>query len=217
MGDRTTEEQELRTLRASIHQTPIATTVTDNRMDDNPIVEVNRAFEVLTGYPSDEIIGQNCRFLGGPGTDPQARAALRSAVAQGRSTIVELLNYRKDGTPFRNAVMLAPVLDAERRVVMFIGSQMEVEATDTASGLRRTKALEQVSGLTPRLRQILELMASGYRNKQIGGMLGIAEKTVKMHRTRLFQALDVTNSSEAIRIAVEAELPSGHRSNGASD
>lgn len=216
MRERITEEHELDTIRASIHQTPLATIVTDNRLDDNPIVEANRAFEVLTGYRLDEIVGKNCRFLSGSGTDPEARAALRFAVEHGRPAIVELMNYRKDGSPFRNAVMLAPVLDTRGDVVMFIGSQMEVDLADTASGLRRAKARELLGRLTPRLRQILELMASGYRNKQIGGMLGIGEKTVKMHRARLFQALDITNSAEAIRIAVEAGMLDD-RSNGLSD
>ena len=59
-------------------------------------------------------------------------------------------------------------------------------------------------------------MASGYRNKQIGGMLSIGEKTVKMHRARLLQALDITNSAEAIRIAVEAGMLDD-RSNDVSD
>lgn len=210
------DEHELDTLRASIHRTPIATIVTDNRLDDNPIVDVNRAFEVLTGYSRDEIVGRNCRFLGGAGTDPDARAALRSAVAHGRPTIVELINYRKDGRPFLNAVMLAPVLDKNAKVVMFIGSQMEVGPARTESASRRAKARELVNRLTPRLRQILKLMASGYRNKQIGGMLGIGEKTVKMHRARLFRALDIINSAEAIRIAVEAGMLED-RNNGVSD
>ena len=217
MGKPLTGEDEFDGVRASIHRTPIATIVTDNRIEDNPIVEANRAFEALTGYPTHEIIGRNCRFLAGSGTDHEARASLRSAVEQGRPAVVELLNYRKNGTPFRNAVMIAPLLDADGRVAMFIGSQMEVNAADAGSGLRRAKALEQVSKLTPRLRQILELMASGHRNKQIGGILGIGEKTVKMHRVRLLQALHVTNSSEAIRIAVEAGLPSGYSSNGLRD
>jgi PAS domain S-box-containing protein len=199
------EEQELDAIKAAIHQTPIATIVTDNRVDDNPIVEVNRAFEILTGYGRDEIIGRNCRFLGGPGTDPQARAVLRTAVAQGQAALAELTNYRKDGTPFENAVMIAPVLDLEGRAVMFVGSQMEVART--ASGLRRVEAAERLKALTPRLRQLLELTASGYRNKQIAVLMGISEKTVKMHRARLCAALGVSNSIEAIRIAVEAGLP----------
>ena len=206
MSEGISDKHELESIKASIHQTPIATIVTDNRLHDNPIVEVNQAFEVLTGYPRDEILGRNCRFLSGSGTDPDARAELRSAVAQGRPTIIELLNYRKDGTPFRNAVMLAPILDADGAVVLFIGSQMEVDPAVSTAGLRRVRALELASRLTSRQRQILELMVSGYRNKQIGGMLGIGEKTVKMHRVRLLQALGAATSAEAIRIAVEAGI-----------
>lgn len=195
-------------LRASIHRTPIPTIVTDNREADNPIVEVNDAFLALTGYSRDEVLGRNCRFLSGLGTEPEARRALRQAVADGKPTIVELSNYRKDGTLFRNAVMLAPVFDEQGSVCLFIGSQMDVG--DGAGGLRQTRARNLVAKLTPRLRQTLELMAMGYRNKQIGGHLGIEEKTVKMHRSRLIEALGVKTSADAIRIAVEAGIaPSG--------
>lgn len=201
------DEPELKALAASIHRSPIPTLVTDNRIADNPIVDVNQAFQDLTGYPRDEIIGRNCRLLNRSDSDSEGRSELRSAVAEGRPTIVELTNYRKDGTAFLNAVMIAPVLDASGAVAMFIGSQMEVAGADTGSALRRANALKRVSALSPRLRQTLELVASGYRNKQIGGRLGIEEKTVKMHRARLLQALGVDSTAEAIRIAVEAGLP----------
>src|SRR5688572_26971359 len=95
-------------LIASIELTPIATVVTDPRVDDNPIVAANAAFVRLTGYDRAEILGRNCRFLAGPGTDAAARGALRAAVREGRPALCELVNYRKDGTAFRNAVMIAP-------------------------------------------------------------------------------------------------------------
>lgn len=202
------DERASGSLRAWIHRTPIATIVTDNRKADNPIVEVNEAFLALTGYSRDEVVGKNCRFLAGLGTEPEAQGVLREAVADGEPTIVELTNYRKDGTPFRNAVMLAPVFDEDGAVCMFIGSQMDVG--DGSGGLRQTRARHLVAKLTPRLRQTLELMAMGYRNKQIGGQLGIEEKTVKMHRSRLIDALGVKTSADAIRIAVEAGIaPTG--------
>jgi PAS domain S-box-containing protein len=197
-------------LRRSICQTPIPTILTDNRAADNPIVEANDAFVVLTGYSRDEIIGRNCRFLAGRGTEPEAQSVLRRAVLEGKPAMVEITNYRKDGTPFRNAVMLAPVCDEDGSVSMFIGSQMDIGANGAGDGLRRTRSRELVEQLTPRLRQTLELMAMGYRNKEIGGFLGIGEKTVKMHRSRLLEALGVKTSADAIRIAVEAEVvPSG--------
>lgn len=203
-------ERALSALRASIHRTPIATIVTDNRQADNPVVEVNEAFLLLTGYRREELLGRNCRLLAGRGTEPEAQSTLRAAIADGKPTIVELTNYRKDGTPFRNAVMLAPVLDADGSVAMFVGSQMDVGSGGTGSGLRPTRARVLVANLTPRLRQTLELMAMGYRNKQIGGFLGIEEKTVKMHRSRLIEALGVKTSADAIRIAVEAGIvPNG--------
>ena len=202
--------KDLEGLKKSIHRTPIATIVTDNRAPDNPIVEANDAFVALTGYTVEEIVGRNCRFLAGRGTELEAQSVLRNAVVEGKSAIVEITNYRKDGTPFRNAVMLAPICGDDGSVAMFIGSQMEIAAGDEGNGLRRTRARELVSRLTPRLRQTLELMAMGYRNKQIGGFLGIEEKTVKMHRSRLLNALNVKTTADAIRIAVEAEIaPNG--------
>ena len=65
--------QDLEGLRKSIHRTPIATIVTDNRAADNPIVEANDAFIALTGYALKEIVGRNCRFLAGPGTELERR------------------------------------------------------------------------------------------------------------------------------------------------
>jgi PAS domain S-box-containing protein len=193
-------------LIASIHHSPIATIVTDNRLPDNPIVDVNAAFSLLTGYERDAIVGQNCRFLAGPATEAEARAAVREAIACGEPVVAELLNYRKDGTPFRNALMIAPVRDASGKVALFLGSQMDADSGHGATGLRAARAKAAVSRLTPRLRQVLELMLAGYRNKQIGGALGIGEKTVKMHRARLKEALGVETSAEVIRIGLEAAL-----------
>jgi PAS domain S-box-containing protein len=199
------EGDEFKDLIRSIHYSPIATILTDNRRSDNPIIDANDAFVELTGYGREEIIGRNCRFLAGPGTEPQVQASVRSAIARGEPIVAELTNYRKDGTPFRNALMIAPVCDSEGHIRLFIGSQMDVGIGEGA-GLRETRSRDMVRRLTPRMKQVLELMSAGYRNKQIGGALGIGEKTVKMHRARLMEALGVKTSAEAIRIALEANL-----------
>jgi PAS domain S-box-containing protein len=68
------------------------------RLPDNPIVECNAAFEALTGYERDEIIGRNCRFLRGPGTEPDLTEELRLGIREGRPVLVEIINYKKDGT-----------------------------------------------------------------------------------------------------------------------
>ena len=200
------DEKDVEELLAAIHLSPLAMLVTDNRKPDNPILDVNQAFVKLTGYTRDEVIGRNCRFLTGPGTEIEARSELRRAVNEGRPTVVELTNYRKDGRAFRNAVMLAPVRNSKGETKFFVGSQMDTGEAGCSSGLRKDRARRLVTMLTPRPRQVLELMVGGYRNKQIAGFLGIHEKTVKMHRERLLRALGVKSSAEAVRIAVEAEI-----------
>jgi hypothetical protein len=193
-------------LFASIAATPIATVITDPRRRDNPIVAVNRAFEALTGYAEAEVKGRNCRLLAGPETEPEAQAVLRRAIVEGRPALTEMTNYRKDGSAFRNAVMIAPVLGEDGKVAWFIGSQMDVGGQVPLAATQRARAAEQVAGLTARQRQVLEHMIRGYRNKQIAGFLGIDEKTVKMHRAGLLIRLGAASSADAIRIGVEAGL-----------
>lgn len=196
-------------LFASIDHSPIASVITDARLPDNPIVAVNRPFRELTGYRHEEIIGRNCRFLAGPETEPAAQAIIRRAVAEGLPALVELTNYRKDGSAFLNAVMVAPVIGEGGELAYFLGSQMEVGAGSGLSAPRRQRAEALVRSLTPRQLQVLEHMIAGYRNKQIAGFLAIDEKTVKMHRAGLLARLGVGSSAEAIRIGVEAGLRLG--------
>ena len=91
---------------AAIRATRMAMIVTDPSQAENPIIFANDAFLRLTGYGRDEVIGRNCRFLQGPNTDPKAIETLRAAVAAGEDASVDLLNYRKDGSTFWNALYL---------------------------------------------------------------------------------------------------------------
>lgn len=189
------------TPQSLIEHSKVAAVVSDPRQADNPIVACNDAFMALTGYSRDEIVGRNCRFLRGERTEPEQTAMLREAVAQSRPTMVELINYRKDGTPFRNAVMIAPLFDAAGEVEYFLGSQMEI---DEAGASRHDRARAQIEGLTRRQRQILEALSKGRLNKQIAWELSLTERTVKMHRAAMLRALGVRSVAEAIRIAIEA-------------
>lgn len=194
-------------LFASIEYTPVATVLTNPRMRDNPIVAVNEAFQKLTGYSREQALGRNCRFLAGPETEQRGSAVLRDAVMQARPTLTELLNYRADGSTFRNAVMIAPIFGADGELRFFLGSQMDVTGDTEAPAVdRRRRATEQINGLTRRQREVLQEMTLGYRNKQIAIRLGISEKTVKMHRASLLTKLEAATSADAVRIAVEADL-----------
>lgn len=192
-------------LSAMIDNSAVAAVISNPRLPDNPIIECNTAFETLTGYGRDEIIGRNCRFLAGPRTEPGLTAEIVAAVKEKRPVLVEILNYKKDGTPFRNAVLVAPIFDDHGELEYFLGSQMEVRSVDADTATeRRAAARDRVDALPKRQREVLIEMAAGKLNKRIAYALGISERTVKMHRAAVIAALGVTSSTDAIRIAVEA-------------
>ena len=112
---------------------PFAMVITNPRLEDNPIVYVNRAFERTTGYLAEACVGRNCRFLQGSGTDPAAVARLRAAIAERREETVDILNYRADGRPFWNRLMVAPLglseeAGPEAQPDFFLGVQMAVRS-----------------------------------------------------------------------------------------
>lgn len=191
----------------SIRFSPIATVVSDPTQADNPLIAVNAAFCALTGFTESEVIGRNCRFLRGPDSENGQTEKLRSAVYGQRPALAELINYRKDGSPFRNAVMIAPLFDEEGKLELFVGSQIEVLPEEESIGLvRQQKAAQIVDRLSPRQREILQQMARGFRTKQIAYRLSLSEKTVQMHRMLMFKKLSTSNAADAVRIAVEAGL-----------
>jgi PAS domain S-box-containing protein len=190
-----------------IENSLVAAVVSNPRLADNPIVACNQAFIDLTGYSSDEIIGRNCRFLRGPGTEANLSEQLRAGIAAKVPVMVEILNYKKDGTPFRNAVMIAPIFDAEGELEYFLGSQVELSAgADESRKSRAAMAREKVEALPRRQREILECIAAGKLNKQIAWELQLSERTVKLHRAAVLKALGVRTSADAIRMAIEAGL-----------
>ena len=192
-------------LSLMIGSSPIAAVLSNPRLPDNPIIECNEAFLALTGYRSDEIIGHNCRFLAGEGTEPWLTEMLRNGIRRRQPVMVEILNYKKNGTAFRNAVMVAPIFDARGELEYFLGSQVEIaEDVARANDARREAAHARVAALSRRQREVLLQMAAGRLNKQIAYELGLSERTVKMHRAALFTALGVKTSADAIRLAIEA-------------
>lgn len=194
-------------LRASIAISPIASVISNPRLPDNPIIAVNQAFCVLTGYEPEEILGRNCRFLAGPATEPWLTERIRQGTRDRKPTLVEILNYKRDGRSFRNAVLVAPVFLPDGELEYFIGSQVELdEETLGPSSNRHHHAVQVVRTLSPRQRQVLEQIAAGYRSKQISFNLGLSEKTVKMHRTLILEKIGTHNVADAIRLAVEAGL-----------
>ena len=135
-----------------LHRALAATTsgvvIVDLALPDQPMVYVNRAFEELSGYPREEVLGRNCRFLQTPDTDLAAVARIRAAVDAGQECRETLLNHRgPERTPWWNELHLAPVTDAEGRIVQYIGVQNDVTA--------RVEAQQRLAHEQERTRQYL--------------------------------------------------------------
>ena len=115
-------------LEASINGIVIA----DMRLPDRPLIYVNPAFETISGYKPEEILGKNCRFLQGSHreekTNQAARAKMRDALKRGVSCSVILRNFRKDGSPFWNELFMAPIFDANGLLTHCVGVQNDVTA-----------------------------------------------------------------------------------------
>ena len=107
-------------------QTRMAIVIVDPHAEDQPIVYVNRAFVELTGYERDEAIGRNCRFLQGKETNSETVKEIRRCLDTGEVAVVQILNYRKDGTAFWNSLHIGPVYGADGKLAYFYGSQWDV-------------------------------------------------------------------------------------------
>ena len=148
----------------SYDEFPVSLVITDPRLDDNPIVYVNRAFTELTGYAASVACGRNCRFLQGPDTDERPVRELADAVANGSPAAVEIVNYTSAGDKFINHLVVTPIRDGEE-VIFFMGIQ--------AGWRERGDALPSADQLTRHLAQ-LETTVRG----QVGLLLSIMREEV---------------------------------------
>jgi PAS domain S-box-containing protein len=133
-------------LAASVAAAPTGVVISDPNLPDCPIVFANAAFHRITGYAPEEVIGRNCRFLQGPGSDPAAVAAIRAAIAAARPIDIRLVNYRRDGKRFVNELHISPVHDAAGRLLYFMGIQHDVtERVKAEEAARRAQRAETVA------------------------------------------------------------------------
>ena len=149
--------------------------LSDPSRPDNPIVFASEEFSRTTQYGMNYSIGRNCRFLQGPKTDPNSPRRLAAACAAGKEQTEVFVNYRRDGSPFMNLLMIAPLMDSKGDVRYFIGAQVDV------SGLLKT--CTDLPGLA-------KLVDEEYEQKH-------NKKTVKKAKKDQFQELaEMLNSAE---------------------
>ncbi|MFP3553265.1 PAS domain-containing protein [Paraburkholderia sp. SIMBA_049] len=167
---------------AAVSTTRMPMVVTDPNLPDHPVIFANHAFLRMTGYELPEIIGTNCRFLQGPETDRATIDEVRDAVAHRREIATEILNYRKDGSTFWNALFISPVFNEQGELVYFFGSQLDVsrrrDAEDALHQAQKMEALGQLTGgIAHDFNNLLQVMA-GYVDVLQMGIEGNAQGPV---------------------------------------
>ena len=137
---------------AAVQMSRMPMCLTNPHQHDNPIVFCNQAFEQLTGYAQDEIMGRNCRFLQGRDTDPEAVAEIHRALDAGEDVHIELVNYRKDGSQFWNALFISPVVDTSGTLVYHFASQLDVTRKREAEAvLQQSQRMETLGSMASSL------------------------------------------------------------------
>ena len=125
-------------------------TLSDPDQPDNPIVYANAAFELITGYECDEILGRNCRFLQRDDRDQPEIERIREGIRERKSVTVTLRNYRKDGTLFHNRFTIRPLFDVQGRLIYFLGIQYDVtDQVQAQEELRQLNARLAAMGQRP--------------------------------------------------------------------
>ncbi len=180
MPPMTTDSFHLSLLERAIAASSNSILIADASRPDIPIIYCNPAFEKLTGYSGEEVIGRNCRFLQGPDTDRAELDKLRSSLRSGKEIKVILKNYRKDKTPFWNELTVSPVLDSEGKLTHFIGVQNDITkrvAAETAlqeseERLRAIATATPVPMIITRLEDSIIL----YANSALGETFGLSSQ-----------------------------------------
>ena len=114
-------------LLAAIRHTTEPMVLADAQAPDVPMIAVNGAFETLSGYARTEIVGRNCRFLQGSGTDAATRRRIGAALRAGQGCIEWIVNHRKNGSAFWNLLFISPV-GPVGAPTYFLGNQMDITA-----------------------------------------------------------------------------------------
>jgi PAS domain S-box-containing protein len=160
-AERTVAERHIEAVRQqgglfveAVRRTRMPMLVTDATLPGNPIVFANQAFVDLSGYSMDELLGQDSHFMNGEGTDPEAIRRYETAITDGRDETLEILQYRKGGTPFRAMLFASPVDDGQGTVTNHFLSYLDITRRYVAEEDLRTLASELEARVAARTRDL---------------------------------------------------------------
>jgi PAS domain S-box-containing protein len=116
--------------------------VTDALLPGNPILFANAAFVALSGYAVEELTGQDPHFMNGPDTDPAAVQEYTTAIEERRDSTLEILQYRKDGSPFHAMLFASPLSDGQGMITHHFLSYLDVSRRHDAEAELRVLTAE---------------------------------------------------------------------------
>jgi PAS domain S-box-containing protein len=159
--ERTVSERHIEAVRQqggmfveAVRRTRMPMLVTDATLPGNPIVFANQAFIDLSGYTLDELLGQDPHFMNGEGTDPEAIRRYEAAITERRDETLEILQYRKDGSPFRAMLFASPVDDGQGTVTSHFLSYLDITRRYDAEEDLRTLASELEARVAARTQEL---------------------------------------------------------------
>ncbi|NCF26235.1 MAG: EAL domain-containing protein [Gammaproteobacteria bacterium] len=143
--------EELHLSQRAVEATSNGILITDHRQDDHPIVYCNPAFERMTGYTRDQVLGRNPRFLQGADNEQDELGKMRAAMGAGGDYRGVLKNYRKDGTLFWNQLRMSPVFDDSGHLTHYVGIQTDItESYNLTQQLSYQATHDSLTGLVNR-------------------------------------------------------------------
>ncbi|WP_051881799.1 PAS domain-containing protein [Parvularcula oceani] len=175
--------------KKTVENFPLAMVICDPTLEDCPIVYVNTAFTRVTGYAPDMAIGQNCRFLQGERTHETDRRIIREAIEAGEECTVDILNYKADGTPFMNRLLITPLHDDDTgEVIYFLGVQTE-RSRYTSYAERAHDLDERLTELQHRVKNHLSMILAMIRLEADGAESAEAFADVLTQRVQAISLL----------------------------
>lgn len=170
-------------LDQAIASSSVGVVIADVNQPNQPLIYCNPAFESITGYSREEVIGYNCKFLQGEDTDPKSVEIIRQAIRSQTGCCVVLKNYRKDGSPFWNELTISPVFNDQDQLTHFIGVQSDItEKIEVMKALKESEANyrklnEQLEKTLTELTQTQSQMIQTEKMSSLGQMVaGIAHE-----------------------------------------
>ena len=167
--------------------------ITDAQQQDIPIIYCNDAFERITGYTKDEVLGRNCRFLQNDDRDQKEISIIKNAIIKGEACNVVLRNYKKDGDLFWNELTITPIHNEAKELTHFIGVQ-----TDVTHKIKEEHLKDQI-------RKILELIAQDKPIKIIGEK--IIETAEAHFKNCLASILILNKTNKTLQTLVAPNVP----------